>query len=58
MYGINVIGKMQSYQKAPNRIKEAIFWVDDIFCNFEIVSRIQESFDHVTGKRELENEFK
>ena len=51
--------KMQSYQKVLNRIKEAIFWVDAIFFwNFEIVSRIQESFDHVTGKRELENEFK
>jgi len=54
----NVIGRKQSYQKTLNRIKEGIFWKEAIFQNFEIVSRIQESFDHVTGKRELENEFK
>ena len=49
---------MRLYQKVPNHIKEAIFRIDAIFRNFEIVSRIQESLDHVTGKRELENEFK
>ena len=49
---------MQPYQKVLNRIKEAILRIDAIIRNFEIVSRIQESFDHVTGKRELENEFK
>ena len=49
---------MQPYQKVLDRIKEAIFLKEAIFRNFEIVSRIQESFDHVTGKRELENEFK